>query len=110
MGLLVLFYRHTGVAAYIVRGGFGCFVVILESCSPGSVVIKIRKTTDSGQKPSRMTLSFINGKIQERSALASIPNVLYFVITESFGAVPIINLCVKRRVIVIIFLCLLCIF
>ena len=65
--------------------------------------------TDSGQKPSRMTLNFINGKIQERSALARIPNVLYFKIAESFGAGPIINLCVKRRVIVIIFLCLLCI-
>ena len=52
-----------GVAACIVRGCFYCFVVILESCSPGSVVIKIRKTTDSGQKPSRMTLNFINGRI-----------------------------------------------
>jgi hypothetical protein len=74
------------------------------------LLLKQRKTTDSGQKPSRMTLNFINGKIQERSALARISNVLYFIIAESFGAGPIINLCVKKRVIVIIFLCLLCIF
>ena len=110
MGLLVLFYRHTGVAAYIVRGCFYCFVVILESCNPGSVVIKIEENDRFWTEAFQNDPHFINGKIQERSALARIPNVLYFIITESFGAVPIINLCVKRRVIVIIFLCLLCIF
>ena len=103
MGLLVLFYRHTGVAAHIVRGCFGCFVVILESCSPGSAVIKIEENDRFWTEAFQNDPHFINGKIQERSALARISNVLYFIIAESFGAGPIINLCVKRRVIVIIF-------
>ena len=44
----------------------GVFVVLLSSWKvvvQDLLLLKQRKTTDSGQKPSRMTLNFINGKI-----------------------------------------------
>ena len=44
----------------------GVFIVLLSSWKvvvQNLLLLKQRKTTDSGQKPSRMTLNFINGRI-----------------------------------------------